>query len=162
MAKQRFVRLPSLTEKQQANFLRQIKKGTPDQCWPWTGNRNKGGYGTFGVQYRTYICTRMVYLLASGVDPGDQRVCHSCDNPVCCNPAHLELGDQTFNMSGACLRGRIARGERVGPSKLVPEQVLEIRRRFANGESRLRMAKEYSVSYPTIFYITKRKAWTHL
>ncbi len=162
MARQKFIPLPTLPPESIDNLMRQITMGGQDECWLWTGNLNKGGYGTFGFHGRTYIITRMVYLIANGEDPGSLRVCHTCDNPPCCNPYHLVLGDQTTNMRGACERNRIARGERASNFKLVTDQVLEIRKRHADGEKYADIAQAFGVSYPTVFYIVKRRYWPHV
>lgn len=37
---------------------------------------------------------RVAYFVANQVDPGSMFVCHTCDNPPCCNPAPLWLGTQ--------------------------------------------------------------------
>jgi hypothetical protein len=36
---------------------------------------------------------RFAYFSATFTWPGDSWVLHRCDNPPCCNPAHLFLGD---------------------------------------------------------------------
>lgn len=51
---------------------------------------------------------RVVYALTIGVDHSelDGMVCHTCDNPPCCNPAHLYLGTAQTNVQDMIDRGR--------------------------------------------------------
>jgi hypothetical protein len=71
------------------------------QCWEWQGHRDKHGYGYFHG-----IVTRIMWVHAHGsIDPG-LKVCHSCDNPPCVNPAHLFLGTQKDNIHDMCRKGR--------------------------------------------------------
>lgn len=49
---------------------------------------------------------RVAYELAVGPIPDGLCVLHSCDNPPCCNPAHLSLGTHTENMKHKMDRGR--------------------------------------------------------
>lgn len=82
----------------------------PDACHPWTGARTRDPYGnpSYGVlQYQTvhYVAHRLAWILTNG-DPGDQEVCHTCDNPPCCNLRHLFLGDHSANMRDRRDKGR--------------------------------------------------------
>lgn len=63
----------------------------PSGCWRWTGSV-QGGYGALRVGERYEAAHRVSYALEHGVLPAQVR--HTCENPLCVNPAHLEgLGD---------------------------------------------------------------------
>ncbi len=47
-------------------------------------------------------------------------------------------------------------------SKLTSTAVLEIRRRWAAGETPTQLAKEYGVCRPLVSMVVHRKAWTHI
>lgn len=72
----------------------------PHGCMEWTGGRNSWGYGLFKVRTErgrvNRLAHRVAYAMAKG-DPGKLFVRHACDNPLCCNPAHLSLGTQRDN-----------------------------------------------------------------
>jgi hypothetical protein len=66
---------------------------TPDECWEWRGSRNKtgGNYGRFFVLGHSWLAHRFSYVLATGNDPGELNVRHTCENAPCVNPSHLYL-----------------------------------------------------------------------
>lgn len=78
--------------------------GGPDACWPWTGPVDQDGYGHFFNGVRPIAAHREAYRLAKG-EPR-HNVCHSCDNPPCCNAAHLFDGTQRENVHDAISKGR--------------------------------------------------------
>ncbi len=96
-------------------FMARVDRSAgPDACWPWTGARQSpvykgrhGGYGYFSVRRKTYYVHRRVLELQLGrrLVPGEVAM-HSCDNPPCCNPQHIELGTQAQNIRDMVLRGR--------------------------------------------------------
>lgn len=84
-------------------FWEKVDKRGPDECWPWLGGKNKGGYGAFYFDGRDDGAHR-VALRLSGVDVprSDRRhssgvVDHICRNVGCVNPRHLRLVSQYVN-----------------------------------------------------------------
>jgi hypothetical protein len=137
-------------------FWGKVQKGTPDQCWPWTGYKIAKGYGRLCIQRgrrrkngRTQgdmvLAHRFAWELSYGPPPADLFVCHKCDNRACCNPAHLFLGTNADNMADmvAKRRARPPRffGEAHGQARLTDSQVAEIRRLRTIGLSQRSIAE---------------------
>lgn len=135
----------------------------PAECWPWLKALSRYGYGLFMLEVGTQItASRFAYILTYGPIPDDQVVCHSCDNPPCCNPAHLFLGTKTDNNLDRDSKGRQAKGERSRSATQTPASVRAIRDRHAAGESQTDLAYEYGISQPSISAIVLRKTWKHV
>lgn len=99
-------------------FWGRVDRKSPDECWDWKLCRNRYGYGNFRHQKRTYIASRLAWLLTYGGPIDGMDVCHKCDNPGCCNPAHMFLGTRLDNMRDCVAKGRQTAGEGHGNSKL--------------------------------------------
>ncbi len=139
-----------------------IAKSTADTCWDWTGGTNSQGYGWLRVGSRKdntrtmVLAHRLVYMLQVG-DVGTLDVLHTCDNPLCCNPAHLFLGTHQDNMADK------AKKLRTGVAKLTPELVRQIRARYAEGGvTQTQLAKEYGVVQSVIGKVVRRETWRHV
>lgn len=143
------------------------KSGGLDACWPWTGARHPAGYGLFSVTRGVWPTGshRYAWELANGSIPEGRWVLHRCDNPPCCNPSHLFLGDCQDNETDKVSKGRQARGDRHGrrkhpeayPSgerhhaaKLTDAQVAEVRRLAGEGHSQRALARRFGMSQPGI------------
>lgn len=58
--------------------------------------------------------------------------------------------------------GNAAKGEKNGHSKLLEKDIISIRERVFNGEPYKEIAKEYGVTYPTIYSACIGKTWKHV
>lgn len=113
---------------------------------------------------------RISYELAYGAIPPGCDVMHSCDNPPCCNPAHLSTGTRHQNMMDASSRSRWPapstanwrRGESHHGAKLTEDSVRQIRARVAAGEAHRSVAPDYGVSARLVGLIVARKNWAHV
>jgi hypothetical protein len=95
-------------------LARKLKRN--GECLLWTGATARG-YGIISLAGRMVKTHRLAYELAHGpIPPGEGPhgtvVMHSCDRPLCCNPAHLSLGTQRDNMLDAAAKGHRHRGGR--------------------------------------------------
>jgi len=109
-------------------FWRNVnQEGGDDACWPWRGAKNRDGYGVVrlpGVKGEGALiyAHRLAYILGNNAgqptpyDPNTGEpllVCHACDNPPCCNPAHLDLCSAAQNAA--------QRQRRLAAGKFVPD-----------------------------------------
>ena len=144
-----------------AELWSKVDRRGPDECWPWLGTRNEQGYGRTEIGNKNYYAHRVIYALANpGVirraapkrksAPGFLR--HSCDNPPCCNPAHLIVGTHLENMGDKVARGRVLdmRGARGPRAKLTAEDVFWMRIQKRYGATKKALAMLYEVSEATV------------
>lgn len=147
-----------------ARFWASVDRLRPDDCWEWRGCRHRFGHGQTNVPKsvpviggRVRYSHRVAYHLTHGPVPAGLFVCHRCDNPACCNPAHLYAGSQARNMRDMSARGR-ARSER--PRAILTEDnVRDIRRRRSAGERCCDLAREFGVSYTCISLTSRGLKW---
>jgi hypothetical protein len=140
-----------------------------NDCWVWKRSKNKG-YGQSGLKGKSIKAHRLSYLTFVGEIPNNLHVLHTCDNPTCVNPKHLFLGTNQDNMNDKVNKNRQAKGEDNGRSKLVQEEVDEIRTLYsAELEERAKgkgtqltqkeLAKRFKVSQAEINDILNNKRW---
>lgn len=150
----------------EADVLRQIdKSGGPDACWPWTGFIDPHGYGAVTFAGMLWRAHRLAWCLANGVlePPAGLVVRHFvCDNPPCCNPAHLRVGTNAENTGDMMMKGRQARGSRVGSSVLTEQQVMDLRALSASSFNAAAMALLYGVSAGSLAEARFGRTWAHL
>lgn len=83
-------------------------------CWDWTGSTTFGGYGQFSMRVRQRSVPTQAhqasYRIYHGPIPDGLFVLHSCDRPICVQPAHLEAGPQAENVRQMVERSRLRAG----------------------------------------------------
>lgn len=138
------------------------RSGGPDACWPWTGAKQASGYGRLTIAQRQDGSHRVALAIKLGrsLEPGEVAI-HSCDNPPCCNPAHLSVGTNIDNDRDKVAKGRSNRGERHGHARLTADVVLAIRAAEGTGTQE-ELAARFGVERGTISKILRRERWTHL
>lgn len=150
-------------------FWEQVDKRGPDECWEWQGGIDPPncdtckGYGFFaGFAGLKVGAHRFAYELVIGKIPPKRVVRHSCDNPPCCNPAHLLVGTQADNMADRMTAGKYQRGSTHYAAKLTEDSVREIRRRWAAGETQADLAREFGIKQGTISNVVRGYSWKHV
>jgi hypothetical protein len=96
--------------------------------------------------------------------PRGKVVRHTCDNPVCVNPQHLELGTQLDNVRDRVERGREGdrSGIKNGRAKVTPDVVREIRRRASIGETYASIGRDVDLCGQVVSKIVKRRLWANV
>lgn len=157
---QKYRPMPQYAESHLIRFHKRTKKGLlPTDCWIF-GVNTKSVMGIHGIKY---LGNRLSYYFHTGIDPKELDVCHTCDNPMCVNPAHLFLGTAKDNLLDMKLKGRSAHGTKQHRSKLTDTEVLAIRKFYKNkAYSQPQLGKMFGVCQSTIHHIIKYNTWEHL
>lgn len=95
----------TLTNAEIVRIFNRITIDKSKNCWNWEGAKQGAGRGYGLINYRGTVISlhRLIYAWLIGPIPlgkgnGIPVIEHSCDNPRCCNPEHLELGPQRHNV----------------------------------------------------------------
>ncbi len=123
------------------------------RCWGWSGRLDGRGYAVLrsmnGRKVREWQAHRVSYAVNRGPIPVGMIVCHHCDNRCCTNPAHLFIGTVADNNRDRAAKGRTRGGKTRTALRSVThlsnDQVAEMRRRNALGESARKLAAEFGV-----------------
>ncbi len=142
-------------------FWPQVRK--TDGCWLWTGNTDRFGYGILRVDGVTKKTHRYVLELTAGVELTGKVVMHMCDEPACCNPAHLAVGTHQENMADKVAKNRQAKGSNSGSAMLTESQVLEMRAKYRPRKITYAViAREYGVCKDTAQKAIRGINWGHI
>lgn len=138
-------------------FWSLVDSGDEGECWNWRGERDRKGYGRFfvGPGVRV-IASRAAYMLMNGEIPAEMLVCHHCDNPPCCNPAHLYAGTHKQNAEDRSIRKRQTprRGEKIN------EEIAMLI--FAAEGTHNEIADAFAVSRSMVSMIKSGKRWPRI
>lgn len=141
-------------------FWSQLDKSS--DCWVWIGKSFRGGYGRVSYCSKATDAHRVAYMLTNGEIPKGRLVLHSCDNPPCCNPNHLRLGNHKDNATDRENRKRVVRrlkGSLNHQAVLNENFVREIRNSHLTS---VELAKIYGVTANCIRTIIRYKSWRHV
>lgn len=160
------------------------QSGGPETCWPWIGGKDDEGYGKVWLNGRMWLTQRVAYELTNGPIPegeGHHGTCvlHHCDNPPCCNPAHLWLGTQIENMADRESKGRnrplkgdqhyarlqperLVHGESHWCAKLTEADIPGIFAASAAGEPQRAIARKLGVGRTAVRDVLARRTWRHV
>jgi hypothetical protein len=110
-------------------------------------------------------------MLQYGEDPCPLLVCHTCDNPPCCNPKHLFKGTHQDNSSDMAKKGRSysaelrsfykhpLKGESNPNAKLTWAQVASIRELRTLGFFLREIGAQYGITFQAVSKIVRGTHW---
>lgn len=140
-----------------------VSIGGANECWPWKLGADKDGYGLFTFERSRYRAHRLACELVNGPVRDGEVVMHSCDNRLCCNPAHLSAATQAKNIADMRSKGRARGGrnigERNGSARLTADAAQKIR-----GDTRVArlIAEDFDISPNTVWAIKAGRIWASL
>lgn len=135
------------------------KNGIPLKAFP-----NQHGYKALRVDGKERLMHRIVAELFIS-NPYGLRVVHHMDGDKWnANARNLVWCSQSHNLLEAHKSGaaKAIKGEENKASRLTGNEVLEIRKRFSEGESQKSLAKEFKVGNTTVHSLVHRKSWTQI
>lgn len=148
---------------------------SPDECWEWKrGTANKNGPWQYGIMWANgerHRCHRFALAIKLGRPIGAKMLaCHTCDNPICCNPDHLYEGTHKDNTRDCKSRSRLnrERGSARYNSVLTEADIRFIRRNFSSNRGKdgkltgTALAKQFKVGPTMISSIVNRHRWKHV
>lgn len=145
------------TTRYMGDFWSKVKKGTPEECWPWLGYVKPSGHGLTSIRGLMMHTSRKAWILTHGHIADNLNVLHKCDNAICCNPTHMYLGTRTDNMVDAFTNRPF--DERIAGSqsrKLSKVQLAELWQMRRGGAKLKECAAKFEVHIGTICrYITE-------
>lgn len=134
-------------------------------CWPFIGARLPSGYGKTAFDAHHILAHRLAFELECGPVPEGLYVCHHCDNPPCCNPAHLFAGTPRENQHDMIRKGRSRKKPRPGEAnpraKISEAQAIAIRC-APDTASAIALGSEFGLAQATVRQIRCGRLWKHL
>lgn len=149
-------------------FWSRVNIGSHKDCWNWRGFISDSGYGVFSyAKSKRARAHRIAFAKTVSPIPNDKVVCHTCDNPRCCNPSHLWLGTVAENNADRERKGRTVspfgngfnktpKGEKHGSAKLTERVVKIIRESDMTGAD---ISRALGISQSTVSRIRSGKLW---
>lgn len=97
-----------------------------------------------------------------GPCPPKMECCHNDGDPLNCTLDNLRWDTKKNNTADTRRHGRMSVGSKHPPSKLTGLDVLEIRKRYSNGETLRSIAMGCGIAFTNVWKIVNRKTWQHV
>lgn len=151
----------------EVRFWLRVDKKSKDECWPWTGQKLKNGYGRISIGKKEEGAEgahRISWMIANKQKvPSGMFVMHKCDNPGCVNPSHLAIGTPKENTADMIAKGRkrvvAPVGNENGKAIITPDIVRQIR---SSDESHASIARRFNISPNCVRSVRIGRTWSHV
>ncbi len=122
----------------------------------------QSGHLVVGLFQRMTRVHRLVLLTFVGPAPAGCECRHLDGDPTNNRLANLRWGTRAENMADRAVHGTSNRGERNGMARLRNADVVEIRRRHGNGETKKAIAADYGITTARVLLIVARRIFRHV
>lgn len=137
------------------------------ECWPWKGCKEKSGYGRTWINDVGYYAHRVIFDLANPGQielraPANKRamgfLMHTCDNRICCNPAHLRVASIKANNLDCLQKGRkkLPMGENHHRSVFSNDEIRQVLEMRKSGQTARQIAMNMNKKRATIESLLRR------
>ncbi len=136
----------------------EYKNDIKNDCW--ISDRYPGhsrDYPTVGINNKTISLHRFSYVCHKGEIPKGMIVMHTCDNTLCCNPNHLNIGTLSDNTQDMINKDRACRNG--GFRKLSRQDVIDI---YLSELSSYDLCKIYPVTSVQVRRIKNKTRWKNV
>ena len=147
------------TNKTEQLFWSKVDMRGPSDCWNWTANKDRRGYGQVMLRdHKPRRASHIALTLDGRPRVDDLHAMHSCDNPPCVNPAHLKWGTIADNARDKSAKGRChdTSGEKNAHAKLTESDVRTIR---SSDMTQRALGAIYGVTHTVIGRIKRGQKW---
>nr|DAZ78894.1 MAG TPA: endonuclease [Caudoviricetes sp.] len=116
-------------------------------CWEVISHKpDNNGYGQYKKK-RTHVLMYEKYI---GKIPKGMVIRHKCDNPICCNPFHLEIGTQKDNNRDKFDRNRSS-------SNITKELAIKIAKEYGTAKE---ISDKFNISKNIVYHIKNGDTWS--
>lgn len=144
-------------------FWSKVCKEDTNECWMWIGCVNGSGYGSFKTSYKSNMAHRFSWELVNGKIPNGLEILHKCDNRLCVNPNHMDIGTSKDNMRDMINKGRSGVGDKNSMSKYTELDVLRIKKAYKKGISTYEsVGKLFGISWGHVRQLVLCTRWKHI
>ena len=138
-----------------------------DECKIWPYNTDAYGYGILrvGEDHRKVHRLACEKFYGAPSDPSLEAAHgfhHPCDSRACFNGFHLSWKTRQDNSDDRYRDGTLLKGSKHPGARFTEDDVRVIRKRYAQGETRANIAREFDVVYNTIDLIVRHISWKHV
>lgn len=139
-----------------------------NKCWEWIGAKDSSGYGRFWTGKKNTGAHQYSYTITKGTIPNKMVVMHTCDNSLCVNPEHLNIGTQKDNIQDMYIKSRNRKKETYTSGHnhhlalFTKKQVANIRNIYLKGNiSWSKLAKKFGASKRCIGNILQNNTYKY-
>jgi hypothetical protein len=152
--------------------MKGVRDGGESECWPWIAKSKSRGYGQVTFCGRRFFAHHVAFdlanpLLATVRTEKRLTISHTCHNPLCCNPRHLELLTLEENVRENRGRADLS-GENNHRAKLSAATAATIIALLSEGVrsseiiTRLRQESDVEVTMTQVTDIKRGRSWRQL